>query len=396
MVFLKGILDAIFDWSVERKMVLVLFVSIVIFPLIALIVLQSRGMSVATNFIVIGLTVSIVLLVPLAKWMSYFVATRNIKDMNKIVTLIKEGDYSQIGLPTTSEVDEPAFMILKRNIQWMGHAIATRAQRLQKAMSELAVAQHQIGESLNYASLIQKSFLPNRDDLYAYLPEHFLLWRQRDTVGGDAYWFKEWGNGFFVGVIDCTGHGVPGAFMTLIVHSLLEKVVVDCSDSPAEVLGKMNRSIKDALGQNQKGAMSDDGMDCVLCHVNPDTGRMVFAGANNPLYIIDEDGARFIKGDRCGLGYVRSPRDFVFTDVEIELRKGRRIYMTTDGLVDQVGDTQRFPFGKGRFMRFMEESYNTPLGQQGSELERRLKSYQGEETRRDDVTVLGFELSKEK
>jgi serine phosphatase RsbU (regulator of sigma subunit) len=157
----------------------------------------------------------------------------------------------------------------------------------------------------------------------------------------------------------------------------------------------MNRLIKDALRQNNKHeAVSDDGMDCTLCHITPASGRLLFAGANNPLYVVDSEGARVIKGDRCGLGYVRSHADFVFTDVEIRIDPDARYYMATDGLLDQVGGENRFPFGKRRFLDFVTEFHDRSLMDLERELMRCLTAYQGDEVRRDDMTVLGFEFKQ--
>ena len=379
------------NWSVERKMTIVFSVGVAVFPLASFIVLQSRGSGAASNYL-IGLSVlSIILLVPFAKWMSHVVALRNIQELNEQCRLLKQGSYSQVELPPASG-DGHDFLKLKRNMHWMGHTIAVRERKLQKAMSDLAAAQLQIGQSLEYASLIQTSFLPHRADLSDYIPDHFLLWAQRDTVGGDAYWLKSTQTGFFLGVIDCTGHGVPGAFMTLIVTSLLDKASSDGVVSPAEILTRMNCLIKDALGQNDRGAKSDDGMDCALCHVNNSGGSLVFAGANSPLYVLGPDGPRCIKGDRCGLGYVRSSRERAFTDVEVQVPDLTRFYLASDGLVDQAGGTMGFPFGRSRFMAFMEERRHTLIAGQGVELLQVLRQFQGDESRRDDVTVLGFEL----
>lgn len=391
MSVLIGMMNSMLNWSVERKMTIILFFGIVAFPLASLIILQSRGEAVTTNFLVGLLSVSIVLLVPFAKWMSKVVALRSIRELNTQCQLLKNGDYANVDLPSVKGKGHD-FTTLKRNMHWMGYTIATRERRLQDAMSDLTAAQRQIGESLDYASLIQKSFLPNRAELAEVLPAHFLVWKQRDVVGGDSYWFKPWGDGFFLAVIDCTGHGVPGAFMTLIVHSLLDKAVTGSCGSPAEILGNMNRLIKDALNQNEKGAMSDDGMDCTLCFIQPEQNRLVFAGANNPLFVVDDGKARCIKGDRCGIGYIRSPRDFAFTDVEVSIKAGRRFYMGTDGLIDQVGGPRRFPFGKRRLMRFMEDASDRSWEAQGEELMRLLVDYQGDEPRRDDVTFPGFEV----
>jgi len=387
---------SLLNWSVERKMTLLLLVGIVLFPLSTFVLLQSKGMAETTNFLIILIVASIVLLVPFSKLMSHLLALRSIKELNEQCRLLKEGNYREVDLPP-AEDEGHDFTTLKRNMHWMGYTIAIREHKLQMAMTELATAQRQIGESLDYARLIQTSFLPNREDLHDYIPNHFLIWEQRDTVGGDAYWLKPTATGFFVGVIDCTGHGVPGAFMTLIVSSLMEKACVDGTISPGKVLGRINHLIKDALGQNDRDAKSDDGMDCALCHVDSTTKEVVFAGANSPLYLIDSEGPRIIKGDRCGLGYVRSSRNFEFTEVVIPKTDSMRFYLASDGLVDQVGGERGFPFGKSRLMGVLEDNRHMPLAEQGEELFHRLREYQGDEKRRDDVTVIGFELqAKEK
>lgn len=385
-----GVSQALRNWSVERKITLLLFVVAVLLPLAIFILLQSKGPTETTNYLIGVIVASIILLVPVAKWVSHAVALRFIRELNDQCRLLKEGHYGQMDLPPV-EAKGHDFLTLQRNMHWMGYSIASREHKLQAAMKDLAEAHGQIGESLDYAHLIQTSFLPDRTALYDYIPNHFLLWEQRDTVGGDAYWLKPTESGFFVGVIDCTGHGVPGAFMTLIVTSLLEKAA-DGTVSPAEILGRMNRLIKDALGQNDQGSRSDDGMDCALCHVASDGGRLVFAGANSPLFVLDRDNVRCLKGDRCGLGYIRSDRGFCFSDISVDLAPGDRVYVASDGLLDQVGSQRGFPFGRRRFMEFLEQGRQTPIASQGVELAAAFKEFQGDEARRDDVTVIGFEL----
>ncbi|WP_419785945.1 PP2C family protein-serine/threonine phosphatase [Pseudodesulfovibrio sp.] len=390
MSVLINMVRGVCDWSVERKMTTVLLLGIVLPPLASFVVLETRGEASATRFLAMLSVGTIILFVPVAKWLSHFIALRSIRELNAQCQLLKEGNYEQVDLPP-AEREGHDFLELQRNMHWMGYTIATREHKLQHAMDDLTRAQRQIGQSLKYASLIQKSFLPDRNDLRDFLPDHFLIWEQRDTVGGDAYWVRPTENGFFIGVIDCTGHGVPGAFMTLIVASLLDKAAGDGEESPAAVLGRMNRLIKDSLGQTNREAPSDDGMDCGLCHVSRN-GPLFFAGANTPLYLLDREGARVIKGDRCGLGYVRSDPDFSFTDIPVSPSPDMRFYLASDGLTDQVGGDLRIPFGKRRFMTFMERERETPLSAQGVNLLAELAAYQGTEIRRDDVTVIGFKL----
>ncbi|WP_286182054.1 PP2C family protein-serine/threonine phosphatase [Desulfovibrio sp. Huiquan2017] len=382
--------ETVRNLSVERKLSFVLLVTMVLSPLTIFIILQSGGKGQATNALIALIVASIILLVPFAKWMSHFLALRAIRELNDQCQRLKDGGYDDIGLPRGSGEGHD-FQKLKWNMHWMGYTLATREIRLRRAMADLSRAQRQIGESLDCASLIQTSFLPKREGLFDYIPDHFLIWEQRDVVGGDAYWFQATRTGFLLGVIDCTGHGVPGAFMTLIVTSLLRKATED-TESPAQVLARMNVLIKDALRQNGRDARSDHGMDCALCHVDRSKGRLTFAGANTPLYFMDGDGVEVVKGDRCGLGYVRSPRDFEFNEHDIQVERGMRFYLASDGLVDQVGGERGFPYGRTRLEEFLDKGKNSPIAAQGLDLAEELRRYQGQEKRRDDITIIGFEL----
>lgn len=392
MSLFLNLFSPLLNWSVQRKMVFILTLLMVILPLSVLLVLDSKGPAETTNLLVGLVTVAVVLVVPFSKLLSHVVALNCINDLNEQCRMLKQGNYE----PTEKLPDGVAghdFIALKRNMHWMGYTIAVRENKLEKAMTDLTAAKHQIEESIEYASLIQTAFLNGARKLEEVIPNHFLLWEQRDSVGGDSYWCRPWGSGYFIGVIDCTGHGVPGAFMTLIVQSLLERSATVTSSSPAGVLESMNIQIKDALGQHCKSSHSDDGMDCALCYVEPERRKLVFAGANLPLYVVDGKGTRLIKGDRCGVGYVRSPGDYKFTDHELDVEQGMRFYLATDGITDQVGGSKGFPFGKKRLMRFMGDNLKTAITEQADCLGKVLSEYQGMEARRDDVTVLGFELS---
>lgn len=392
MTRLAGTFGRMQSMSIRRKMDIILFLVLVLLPLGLLVVGHASDTGTVNNVLVVFLTVSVILFVPISKGFSHMLALRSIRELDEQCRRMKLGEYTLEELPP-ERGEEHDFMLLKRNLHWMGYAIASREKRLSRAMDSLADAQKQIVESIDYASLIQRSFLPDRDRFNKMFKDHCLLWDQRDKVGGDSYWFRETSGGFFVAVIDCTGHGVPGAFMTLIVHSLFEEAASKAAcTSPAEVLGNLNRLVKDALGQNEPGGMSDDGLDCSLCFVDTNNAAVTYAGANNPLFILEAGEVRTVKGDRCGIGYVRSDRDFVFTDHEIEHRHGMRFFMTSDGIIDQVGGSKGFPFGKRRFKEFIVEHGGLSLRGQDRMLKGVVDAYRGDEPRRDDITVLGFEI----
>lgn len=379
---------------IESKTRLLLLLGTILFPLLSLILLQTYPIETVNNFTVAFLVAAVILFVPFSNLFCHVLAGRNLRELNEQCRKLQQGDFSLEELPP-DENSANEFLKLRRSLHWMGYALASREKRLAGALDQLSDTQRKLMDSIDYARLIQSSFLPDRAELRSLFQDSFLLWEQRDRVGGDSYWFRRTeGKGAFVAVIDCTGHGVPGAFMTLIVHSLFEKAfAAGDTDSPGEILGRMNRLIKDALHQNSPDAVSDDGMDCGLCHIRPESRELLFAGARIPLLLTDDEKIEELRGDRCGLGYVRSPKDFHFTDHHIELNGKMRFYLATDGYTDQVGGEQGFPFGRQRFRDLIKDSVNMPLGEQERLFRETIETYRGEEPRRDDMTVLGFEIN---
>ena len=264
-------------------------------------------------------------------------------------------------------------------------------QQLQESQDRIAAANRQIMESIHYASRIQSAVLPSPRMLAMATADHFLIWEPRDIVGGDFYWFRQVDGGYLTVLGDCTGHGVPGAFMTLIVGGLLEQVVANAPpDDPAKMLGQLHRELQISLGQHKGEALSEDGLEAGACFVNGSERRLVFAGAHFSLWCGVDGEAEEIRGDRPGLGFSRFGPDTVFTNVAIELKRGQAFYMTTDGLIDQIGGERRRPFGKRRLARFVAEHHQRPMSDQASVLGQMFQAHQGNEARRDDVAVLGF------
>ena len=266
-------------------------------------------------------------------------------------------------------------------------------------------------ESINYASIIQKSFLhASKEDMNAVLSDYFMHWEPRDKVGGDYYFCKKFDDGFFFALIDCTGHGVPGAFMTLIMASFLEHVLLENNrHDPAGALAIMNKKVKVALGQtdelNPVGSsmnrystdnreQSDDGMDTAFCWVNTQANKLVYAGAKTPLFYIDStsEEVKLLGPDRKGVGYVDTPMNYVWTNKEIELSSGMCIYLTTDGIIDQIGGHKNIAFGKKRFSKLINDNYQKPMPDQATIIMQAYYEYQGKQRRRDDVSLMGFRI----
>ena len=276
---------------------------------------------------------------------------------------------------------------------------------LMQAVSHLQAEKNRlVMESINYASVIQKSFLRSaRRDMDASLSDYFIHWEPRDRVGGDYYFCKKFDDGFFIALIDCTGHGVPGAFMTLIMAAFLDHLMQsENRKDPAGALSAINRKVKIALGQIEEQNIShlaehehsDDGMDTAFCWVSPDSGRMVYAGAKMPIFILapDSDQPAVHDGDRKGVGYVETPIDFSWTNREIDLSPGTSVHITTDGIIDQIGGARQIAFGKKRFSKLILEHRDLPMEAQKQSIMAAFYAYQGGQRRRDDVSLLGFRI----
>ncbi|MCP4108751.1 MAG: AAA family ATPase [Desulfobacteraceae bacterium] len=245
--------------------------------------------------------------------------------------------------------------------------------------------------SIRYASMIQNSILPNPEDVREYLPQSFFIWEPRDIVGGDIYYTDFFEGGFILAVVDCTGHGVPGAFMTMIACSGLKRIIKDegCRD-PAEILKQLNFIVKTTLHQDKKYALSDDGLDAAVCLAETGTSTLTFAGARLPLIYFRNEEVHIIKGDRQSIGYKSSDQGFNFTNHTICIEKGMLFYMYTDGFTDQLGGEKRRSFGSRRFREMLKKIVRLPLEKQREIVMQTFEEYRGDNERQDDVTVVGF------
>lgn len=252
-----------------------------------------------------------------------------------------------------------------------------------------------IMQSIDYASVIQRSMLSGSAAALARrLPDACLVWEPRDTVGGDFYQFSEDADGWFAAVADCTGHGVPGAFLTLIAHAALKQVLERLGpQDPAALLAELSRAIQASLGQVDGGeGGSNDGLDAALLWFDAASGRLRFAGARTPLLLLEpgQAGVTQIDADRLGLGYADTPTDARWTTHEIPLRPGTLVLTCTDGLIDQVGGPKAIAFGKRRVREALVRHRERPMAELGAALLQELADYQGEQRRRDDLTLFGF------
>jgi PAS domain S-box-containing protein len=270
-------------------------------------------------------------------------------------------------------------------------AVYSDLTEIKESEQRAAAANQLILQSLRYASRIQAAVLPARRELDSVAADHFLIWEPRDIVGGDFFWFQPIKDGYAVIVGDCTGHGVPGAFMTLIAWGLLDRMLGSVStDNPSQLLAGLHRGVRSLLGQNEADGETDDGLEAGVCFIKPAERQMTFAGARFSLWRANQKGVIEIKGDRKGLGYRRYPQETTYTDFSVPFGNSDTFYLTTDGLIDQIGGPRGRSFGKRRFQDLLKKNRGASMREQEESLRRAFAKYQGQQIRRDDLTVLGF------
>ena len=252
-------------------------------------------------------------------------------------------------------------------------------------------AHENIQQSIYYARLIQVAVLPTKKQLREILPKHFILFKPRDIVSGDFFWIRKRDKCVFLAAADCSGHGIPGAFMSMLGVSLLNEIVVDPEIKQAnEVLDELRKKMKITLHQNGKDNNSKDGMDIAFCIINTETKELQYSGAFNPLYLFRNGELTEYKGDRQPIGvyYEEVP----FENHRIQLQKDDVFYLFSDGYVDQFGGKGERKFLTKRFKNLLYSVQDKNMQEQKEILENAFLNWQGKNDQVDDVLVMGVRV----
>lgn len=279
------------------------------------------------------------------------------------------------------------------------HAIRqdiTSEVEVQEKSQQLEEAKKNITDSIKFSSLIQHALLPTDESISNFFNDFFILWEPKDIVGGDIYQFLEREDDCLTFVIDCTGHGVPGAFMTIVTKTVIQSIVTDeIFDNPAQIMKELNKHIQLTMKQDNPASKSDAGFDGGILYYNKKQKKIKYSGAKTPLFYIQNDELNSYKGDRQSIGYKKSNIDFEFTNFELDVDCDSYLYITTDGFIDQNGGEEGFPLGKKKFQRHIIENYKESFNKQKRHFTRNLLEFQGEHERDDDVTFFGCFISND-
>ena len=274
--------------------------------------------------------------------------------------------------------------------------LETKIEQIENLNKEVTAKNQKITDSIRYAQTIQEAILPQEIEFEKAFTDHFVIYSPKDMVSGDFYWMANHytleGQKTILATVDCTGHGVPGAFMSMIGNTLLNEIVnQEKIFDTAQILTRLHEGVKKSLQQNNMS--NDDGMDVCICtiHFNADeTAHVQFTGAKRPLYYFQNSFLQSLKGDVKSIGG-RDRKDKPFTTQDLYLMKGDCLYLMTDGFSDQQNSENK-KFGTTRLLDFLEKNATLPLPVQKEQLNDELKVYSWGVEQRDDITILAVKI----
>ena len=251
-------------------------------------------------------------------------------------------------------------------------------------------------ESIRYAKLIQKAIFPSKEQLDAILPDSFVLLKPKHIVSGDFYWVQEHEDKIFIAACDCTGHGVPGAFISIIGYKLLSKCITDYEHTnPAEILNQLNNEFQIA---NKKimnsGYELKDGMDIALCVIDKSKMTMEYAGAYNPIYQVRNFTLTKLATDKIPIHLFSNNTDQKFTNYQINIESGDNYYLFSDGYADQFGGINGKKFNYRNFQDLILSIQNLSMENQREVFDKTIEEWKitSDEEQTDDILILGFKV----
>ncbi len=277
-------------------------------------------------------------------------------------------------------------------VESQNQSIYAQNEYLEEQQQKIQLQNKNITASINYAKRIQNAMLPSQNLLEEILPKSFVYFNPRDIVSGDFYFFAEKDDKIVIAAVDCTGHGVPGAFMSVIGNDLLTQIVVWRGITESNmILNELHNGIVQTLKQEE--TENRDGMDMSLCVLDKNTNEIQFSGAKNSLlYVMPNGKVNQIKGDRLHVGGVARQIERNFTAHTLKLEQGTRFYLLTDGYLDQFGGKHSKKYSARRFQIFIEKIQKHHIYELKHEVERNFIEWKGSEKQIDDVLVIGFEI----
>lgn len=288
-----------------------------------------------------------------------------------------------------------AFIIFRSYRQKKKHALVLEDQNQAINLKNAIIEEKNkdVMDSIKYAKRLQEAILPPIELVTDIFPASFILYKPKDIVSGDFYWVSRKSDHVLFAAVDCTGHGVPGAFMSIVGYNGLNNAVNDQKlVDPAKILNSLNETVSKTLNQEKKEAMVKDGMDAALCYLDKDNKILHFSGAMNPLYIVRNGELIEVKGDKHPIGAGKSGEHEMYSKHELYLEEGDCIYIFTDGFADQFGGDKGKKFKYRPFKNLLLEIQEKPMSQQKEILNATIEDWRGELEQVDDICVFGVRI----
>ncbi|WP_297421203.1 SpoIIE family protein phosphatase [Clostridium sp.] len=265
-------------------------------------------------------------------------------------------------------------------------------EKVNTRTQELKESNQKVNDSIEYAKRLQESILPSEEDLKRAFKENFVIWKPKDTVGGDFFWLQEIDDMIILAVGDCTGHGVPGAFMTMTVNAILHNIVTTISnDDPSIIIKELHTQLKQSLNKNSNPNSVDDGLDiAIFCIKNK--SKLLYLGANIELYVKRDKEVKIIKPQSKGVGYSYIKLKESLDNDIFEIQEDDIFIVTTDGFIHQNGGAKNYPFGRKRLYNMLKECSTEDFNSMKANFEATLGLYMNKEQQRDDITVFAFKV----
>jgi serine phosphatase RsbU (regulator of sigma subunit)/HAMP domain-containing protein len=284
--------------------------------------------------------------------------------------------------------------ILERKVIERTEEVVRQKQEIEVKNRELEVLYKHVTDSIRYAKRIQESILPPESVTRKLLPNSFVLFKPKDIVSGDFYWISEKGDKIIFSAVDCTGHGVPGAFMSLVAYNLLKEIIESMIDlRPAKILDELSAGVRNTLHQFDKSS-AKDGMDIALCILDTKKMELQYSGAFNPLYLVRNNNLQEIKADKLliGFSYSEDHHEQTYTNHTIKMQKGDTIYISSDGYHDQFGGPKGRKFMVTSFRQLLLDVHNLPIDDQKRILDERFEEWKGAHDQVDDICVMAVKV----
>jgi serine phosphatase RsbU (regulator of sigma subunit)/HAMP domain-containing protein len=282
--------------------------------------------------------------------------------------------------------------ILEQKVKERTEEVVKQRDEIERQREKLEDLYKDVTDSILYAKRLQYSILPPLEKIKAVTPNSFVYFKPKDIVSGDFYWFEKINNKSLYAAVDCTGHGVPGAFMSLVGSNGLNSAVKEHKiTKPSEILDYLNTYVSESLNKGTEDSKIRDGMDMTVCSIDYQNMVLEYAGANNPLYLIRDNEISIIKADKFAIASFK-PGTKSYTNHTLDIKKGDVIYVFSDGYADQFGGARGKKFMYKNFRKLLFEIHQLPIENQKSILHTKLSAWQGDVEQVDDILVIGVKI----